>query len=369
MRGKASLQKSAHKKGILWFFILLLLSLNFLIMPYYYAARPLMIGLALLLGGGIYRLCVRGGLDVTFQMTWDRTQPSRMICTVTAVNTSWLPKLFVQIPIKKENLLTGDRESWEIYTVLGPKGRRRIRLEKETPLAGCYRVQVEKAYIGDVLGIFRREIQIEARGEVTIFPPYEAIEAASDVYSTFNMESFHYAPFRTGDDPGEIRGVRDYRPGDRPKHIHWKLSGKLGDIVVRELGYPVENDVLILVDYAQVDDSRAAHEKMVICRSLSARLMEKNIAHHIGWYSKEENRFCLHPVKTMQDQNEVMGKLLRNRMENEEISTVRRFLAGTEANQRAFSHYLYISDDERDEKKLMEYGAVNVFGTKEKRHD
>lgn len=37
-----------------------------------------------------------------------------------------------------------------------------------------------------------------------------------------------------GDDPGETYDIREYRSGDSIRQIHWKLSGKLDDIMIRE---------------------------------------------------------------------------------------------------------------------------------------
>ena len=43
------------------------------------------------------------------------------------------------------------------------------------------------------------------------------------------------------------RGVREYRPGDSMKHIHWPASARLGDLVVRELETPVDCDIVLIV--------------------------------------------------------------------------------------------------------------------------
>lgn len=50
----------------------------------------------------------------------------------------------------------------------------------------------------------------------------------------FDMESFRYSGSRPGDDPGETYDIREYRSGDSIRQIHWKLSGKLDDIMIRE---------------------------------------------------------------------------------------------------------------------------------------
>ncbi len=51
-----------------------------------------------------------------------------------------------------------------------------------------------------------------------------------------------------GDDPGETYDIREYQPGDSIRQIHWKLSGKLDDIMIREKSFPVDDTVLILAE-------------------------------------------------------------------------------------------------------------------------
>ncbi|MFH1707052.1 MAG: DUF58 domain-containing protein [Planctomycetota bacterium] len=47
----------------------------------------------------------------------------------------------------------------------------------------------------------------------------------------------------------EFRGLRDYRPGDHPRWIHWRWSARLpGRLRVREFGTAEERDVFVIFD-------------------------------------------------------------------------------------------------------------------------
>ena len=58
---------------------------------------------------------------------------------------------------------------------------------------------------------------------------------------------------RLGDDPGETYDIRSYMPGDNIRQIHWKLTGKLDDVMIREKSYPVDDTVLLLAESFQKD--------------------------------------------------------------------------------------------------------------------
>ncbi len=46
----------------------------------------------------------------------------------------------------------------------------------------------------------------------------------------------------------EYHGLRDYRPGDSPRWIHWRTSARLGQLMVKEFEQQHEPDLAVLVD-------------------------------------------------------------------------------------------------------------------------
>jgi hypothetical protein len=48
----------------------------------------------------------------------------------------------------------------------------------------------------------------------------------------------------------EVYGVREYRPGDPRRRIHWRLSARRGELIVREYEPPGERSLVIAVDPA-----------------------------------------------------------------------------------------------------------------------
>lgn len=47
---------------------------------------------------------------------------------------------------------------------------------------------------------------------------------------------------------GDFFGVRDYRHGDSPRHVHWPASARRGELVVREFEVVDHTDVMIVLD-------------------------------------------------------------------------------------------------------------------------
>lgn len=48
---------------------------------------------------------------------------------------------------------------------------------------------------------------------------------------------------------GELYGVRDFRPGDDPRDVHWKATAHRGRLVLRERQIPSAQEIVLLVDH------------------------------------------------------------------------------------------------------------------------
>ena len=110
---------------------------------------------------------------------------------------------------------------------------------------GVFSTGVEDCTVEDLLGLFSRTSALpDARFDLAVLP------------RTFDVEPLTLSP---GDPGSEIMAratedlsapsdVRTYQPGDAMKKIHWKLSLRKGELMVRRFDEPVLQDVLILMD-------------------------------------------------------------------------------------------------------------------------
>ena len=126
-----------------------------------------------------------------------------------------------------------------------PGRTQNLRMPIHAAHVGVYASGIRSCTVGDLLGIFQR----------TIFPEQSVFELTV-LPRTFPTEPLKMAP---GDPGSEIMAratedlnapsdIRTYQPGDAIKKIHWKLSLRKGELIVRKFDEPVMQDVLILTD-------------------------------------------------------------------------------------------------------------------------
>ncbi len=120
---------------------------------------------------------------------------------------------------------------------------------------GVLRLEDLMLEAGDPLGLFRRRIALGSSERAVVLPRFAALGAGD---RPREFEAALAAP-RAGSG-NEILGVREYQRGDPLRRIHWRLSARHGDLVVREFEPPGVRVLTVLLDPAPA--SRAAADQV-----------------------------------------------------------------------------------------------------------
>lgn len=360
------------KKRIIYS-LLILIGIGFPI--YVFAPRPFhyIVPAALLILFLISLVLVRGGgsrisAGVNATGAGEKEEPVRF--TTEVQNRSFFPVLFGELSWRAENRLTGETlNGKEPFSCL-PRGKARITVTLRPLTCGTVDFTCETLTVRGILGVLTRSLAVDVKDSFVILPrifPYELDEDSLDAY---DPESFRYAPDRPGQDPGDIFALREYRPQDSFKAIHWKLSGKMDSLYVKEFGYPIEHNLLILVDKffaPSMDGKAAASEADRLTEtlfSLSGALADKGIHHDVGWYDAGEESFLLRSVEPREDSYASLLEILSARILPAEdgFSTVRAYLQADAPKN--YSNIILLSDEATDVEKLAGYGNYIAIRTK-----
>ena len=138
----------------------------------------------------------------------------------------------------------GSRER-EIRLKNLPNRVQSMRLPVHAYHVGVFSVGMRACTVEDLLGLVRRRVPLEKTSfDLVVLP------------RTFDVEPLKLAPgdpgselmARATEDLNAPSDIRNYQPGDAMKKIHWKLSLRKGELMVRKFDEPVLQDVLILMD-------------------------------------------------------------------------------------------------------------------------
>lgn len=178
------------------------------------------------------------------------------------------------------------------------------------------------------------------------------------------MESYSYSQHVKGTDTGEVFGIREYADGDSPKQIHWKLSAKLDDLMVKIPSYPIENRLVVLLDNSLPEGRDIGPEKrndlMELYFSVSMSLLKKNITHSLGWCDHRTGSFVLKRIENENDMWAAVPEALSAGIEESRLSTPYRFLEAY-GEEHFTNHFIVTATGAVETQLLAEYGEVREF--------
>lgn len=109
-----------------------------------------------------------------------------------------------------------------------------------TRSCGCLKIKAKYAKLYDMLGIFFIPVRLNSYNEVLIMPKEEKPYVLPD---TDKMEIIGYKPKLSGfADEYDLRG---YQRGDSLKNIHWKISARYDDLIVKDPSTPIYKPLVL----------------------------------------------------------------------------------------------------------------------------
>jgi uncharacterized protein (DUF58 family) len=104
---------------------------------------------------------------------------------------------------------------------------------------------VESFVVSDVFGLFKKEHTPESTGnELLVLPVPFDVEPLRFAAGDMGVETMK----RAMEDPSSPSDFRGYQPGDPLKRIHWKMSARKREIMIRQFEEPALPDALVLMD-------------------------------------------------------------------------------------------------------------------------
>lgn len=274
-------------------------------------------------------------------------------------NGSRLPVGSVLLRFQLQNLLTGDSRQVELPISLGGKKSKDLSIELPTEHCGCLAAVDGVLECSEPFGLFHKVRKADVSGSYSVLPKETGIELSENQIMQYDMESYIYSMERSGGDPSETFQIREYRPGDPVKGIHWKLSAKTGQTMLREPGLPVENNILVLIDKCQEMTPDQIDDMADLALSISRQLLRKEIAHSVGWVDLERGGFALAYIQDELSLWDCYTKFLASPCRAAEESTIQRLLESN--REMIWSNYICLTEADSDLARLRDYGEVQSF--------
>ena len=214
--------------------------------------------------------------------------------TVEIVNKGIFPISNLHVSLGYTNRYLPSGHDIVFVTAVGSGKTQRTKLYLTSEHCGELHAAVRAVTIFDPLGLFQKKVeprqsQHNTELNVIVLPNFYEENTGLDLsLKTVNETEDVYSLHKSGDDPSQVFDLREYRPGDRPRQIHWKLTLKQGELMVREFSQPICNRITIFMDFNVPNFSEDAlplvDNMLETALSLSYHLQHNYVEHTIAWF-------------------------------------------------------------------------------------
>ena len=248
-------------------------------------------------------------------------------------NTGLFSLATLSVQVCCRNLLTDER-SCRALRISAPGRQRQSEVVTFAGLrCGKLELTLPELRVYDLFGLYGRRVAENVRTFSLVLPKLYPVQLQTGERTIPDFDSDEYSMRHPGDDPSETFALREYVPGDRVRSIHWKLTEKTGDVIVRQLGLPVDHSILLLLDNSAPEACTPADKESLgeLTASVSAALCAAGLTHHIAWYDRNQDAVSSVPVEGEDTLTPALAELLAARIVPDEhgfgaFCSVRRLL-------------------------------------------
>ena len=283
--------------------------------------------LAFLITAGLLPFCsalstrlIRSKVEVS----WDKTvkkKDKKQSIVIHITNHSRIPLRRVQARLCLANELTGEKQYQTLELEVLDGKSQSFSVEMKAAHCGSMELSLQKLSLCDWLLLYRCSLPSPNSRWIVVLPDIFSMQVNVAQNSTYEDACEEYATEHAGYDKTEIYDLKEYQLGNSMHDIHWKLSSKRDELIVKEGSEPIEQSVFLLWNVKR----RAGKQEIIkqqamaeVFVSMAAALCDMGIMPEIGWYNSRRSELEYDTIESSEELPVLAQKFLISHSETEE---------------------------------------------------
>ncbi len=260
-------------------------------------------------------------------------------------NKGLLPVGKSEAEIEYYNVFNNEINSFKVYFPIQATNSQSITFDIRSKFCGIVNVSCAYVRIYDPMRIFSFRIAKKLNTEIPVMPEGHEISGEISFTDRVNEDSQLFSVHKAGDDPSEVFDLRDYNPGDRLNRIHWKLSSKKDDLVVKDYSLPVDIPSTVFLNlkcYEKTKYTLPVFDTLIeTLVSVSKFMLENERSHTIVYYNEKNELFMEILVRNLEDLSYAVRDIIYSVTDNAGCEIPEQYF--TENNELSLSSLTFIS--------------------------
>ena len=170
---------------------------------------------------------------------------------------------------------------------------------------GKFQLQTDKVRIYSFTHLLSLSMVSNAKADILFYPsPFVIPIQLSEGIRFFSAECDGFEEIVSGTGSHHTSDIREFLPGDKLRQIHWKLSARTDQLLVKETGRPKGFPILLFLEKGKSDKKSSSQKCSIFLEyaaSLSYSFLYYGCNHFIVWYNEKENTLLRIPVRNEED--------------------------------------------------------------------
>ena len=259
-------------------------------------------------------------------------------------NNSIFPAVNGELKLCYYNKFSGNKEIEYINFPINSKETESIDFKIKSKYCGKLIIEIQSLKIYDYLTFSSVKKKVNKSKEVIVLPQIYDINFSSNATNINSLDVEIFSKDKAGDDPSEVFNVREYVEGDKIQRIHWKLSSKVDNVMIKEYSQPIVNDSIIIVELCESENNINTIQGIIeTAISLSHMLLSYNYIHYICWYDKSKDFFNKIIINSEEDMLGVACELLSLKPYTDDVLSLKNY--NIEKGSEEYSRKFYITSN------------------------
>lgn len=259
-------------------------------------------------------------------------------------NNSIFPAVNGELKLCYYNKFSGNKEIEYINFPINSKETESINFKIKSKYCGKLIIEIQSLKIYDYLTFSSVKKKVNKSKEVIVLPQIYDINFSSNSTNINSLDGEIFSKDKAGDDPSEVFNVREYVEGDKIQRIHWKLSSKVDNVMIKEYSQPIVNDSIIIVELCESENNINTIQGIIeTAISLSHMLLSYNYIHYICWYNKNKDFFNKIIINSEEDMLGVACELLSLKPYTDDVLSLKHY--NIEKGSEEYSRKFYVTSN------------------------
>lgn len=259
-------------------------------------------------------------------------------------NNSIFPAVNGELKLCYYNKFSGNKEIEYINFPINSKETESIDFKIKSKYCGKLIIEIQSLKIYDYLTFSSVKKKVNKSKEIIVLPQIYDLNFSSNVINTNSLDGEIFSKDKAGDDPSEVFNVREYVEGDKIQRIHWKLSSKVDNVMIKEYSQPIVHNSIIIVEFCESKNNINTIQGIIeTAISLSHMLLSYNYIHYICWYDKNKDFFNKIIINSEEDMLGVACELLSLRPYTDDILSLKHY--NIEKGSEEYSRKFYVTSN------------------------